>query len=250
MDSYNSQAGADEYIQFINSEDGLIEQTVLWDAISARLNRGSLPDEILMKSGPHLDAACGQGWLTAKLAEKFGQACGCDGSQYLIEFAKKHYPSGDFKMYDLGKPLPYADGQFQTVILNMAAHDLPDQPAAFKNLFNVLKPGGKFIITIANPYYAYPVGVWKRGIIGRLLSKKPALKVRPYNLMGKDFVWGTHIKPHFYPLSEQVNNALRVGFKLTYFEDLKVDKDSDKFNLNYQLYRFPYILLLEFEKIL
>ena len=62
-DSYNSRAGADEYIKFINSEDGLIEQKVLWDAISARLNN---------ENTPILDAACGQGWLTAKLIKKFG----------------------------------------------------------------------------------------------------------------------------------------------------------------------------------
>ena len=63
-------------------------------------------------------------------------------------------------------------------------------------------------MTIANPYYAYPVGVWKRGLWGRLLFKKPSLKVRPYNLMEKDFTWGKNLKPHFYKLSDQINNAL------------------------------------------
>lgn len=237
-ESYNSRGGAEEYIKFINSEDGLIEQVVLWDAISARLNE---------QGAPVLDAACGQGWLTAKLAEKFGSAQGCDGSQYLIDYAKQHYPSAEFIVADLTKPLPYQT-QFQTVILNMAAHDLPDQAASFKNIFAVLKPGGKFIMTIANPYYAYPVGVWKRGLWGRLLMKKPSLKVRPYNLMEKDFTWGKNLKPHFYPLSEQINNVLAAGFTLTHFEDLKVEKDSGKFNLNYQLYRFPHILLVEFKK--
>ncbi len=238
-DSYNSREGADEYIRFINSQDGLIEQAVLWEAVSARLGEAG---------GPVLDAACGQGWLTAKLATKCGQAQGCDGSEYLIDYAKQHYPGGKFTVADLAKPLSCTGESFKTVILNMAAHDLPDQAAAFKNIFTVLKPGGKFIITIANPYYAYPVGVWKRGIIGRLLFKQPSLKVRPYNLMEKNFVWGKNLKPHFYPLSEQINNALSAGFTLTHFEDLKMDKDSGKFNLNYQLYRFPHILLLEFKR--
>ncbi len=238
-DSYNGSAGAEEYINFINSEDGLIEQKFLWDVISSRLSA---------EDGKNiLDAACGQGWLTAKLAGKFGIANGCDGSKFLIDYASTHYPSGKFLVADVCDKLPYSEN-FSAIILNMAAHDLRDQKAGFKNLFNTLRQGGKLIMTIANPYYAYPVGVWKRGIIGRLLFKKPSLKVRPYNLMEKDFVWGKHLKPHFYALSEQINNALEAGFNLKHFKDLKSLEDSPSFNLQHQLHRFPHILLLEFQK--
>ncbi len=239
-DSYNGLEGAEEYINFINSEDGLIEQKFLWNVISSRLSA---------EDGKNLlDAACGQGWLTAKLAEKFGTANGCDGSKFLIDYANAHYSSGKFLVADVCDKLPYPEASFSAIILNMAAHDLRDQKTGFKNLFSALRPGGKLIMTIANPYYAYPVGVWKRGIIGRLLFKKPSLKVRPYNLMQKDFVWGKHLKPHFYPLSEQINNVLSAGFNLTHFQDLKSLEDSPSFNLQYQLHRFPHILLLEFKR--
>ena len=64
----------------------------------------------------------------------------------------------------------------------------------------------------------------------------------------RKFTWGSYITPYFYPLSEQINNALSAGFMLSYFEDIKMDTDSKKFNLQYQLYRLPYMLLLGFKK--
>src|SRR5580692_508620 len=97
-DSYNSLKGADEYINFIESENGQIEQRVLWGAISARLN--SHDGENI------LDAGCGQGWLTGKLAEKFSHATGCDASSYLIQFAQLNYPKAKFTVCDIGKQLP------------------------------------------------------------------------------------------------------------------------------------------------
>jgi SAM-dependent methyltransferase len=242
MDSYNSQQGADEYIQFMASENGQIEQQILFPAIAERLGNGHLNA---------LDAACGQGWLTEKLAEKYQSAKGCDASEYLIKYATAHYPKGTFEVADITKGLPYPAESFDAVVLNMAAHDLHDQIAAFKNIFSVLKPGGKLVMTIANPYYAYPVGVWKRGILGRLLFKKPRLLVRPYNVLRRQtrkFAWGNFLTPYFYPLSEQVNNALNVSFALRYFQDLSSETDSKQFNMIYQLYRQPTMLLLEFVK--
>jgi ubiquinone/menaquinone biosynthesis C-methylase UbiE len=243
MESYNSSSGAQEYINFINSENGLIEQEVLYKAVSARLNQ----------KDPHgiLDCCCGTGWLTAMLAKNFGSTQGCDASPDLIAYAKKKYPGLEFQVQDATKSLPYDKEIFTEVVVNMAAHDLENQPAAFQNIFQVLQTGGKLILTIANPYYAYPVGVWKRGIWGRLLFRKPELKIRPYNIFRsqeRKFTWGLHITPYFYPLSEQINNALQAGFTLTYFEDIKMGEDSKKFNLQYQLYRVPYMLLLEFKK--
>ena len=243
MNSYNSTEGAKQYLAFINSEDGLIEQKVLLDAISPRLDANN--------GQTILDAGCGQGWLAGKLSEKYKNIYGCDASEFLVAEAKKNYPVPQFVTADLTKTLPYDQEFFHSVVVNMALHDVSNPAAALKNIFAVLKPGGRLIMTIANPYYAYPVGVWKRGIIGRLLFQKPKLKIRPYNLLrteDRKFKWGNFLTPYFYPLSEQINTALSAGFALTHYDDLAVSHDSPKFNLQYQLYRFPYILLLEFKK--
>src|SRR6185503_558542 len=95
------------------------------------------------------------------------------------------YPRIKFTEVDLRGALPYADNSFDTLIMSMAAHDVEDQVKTFTELRRILKPGVKLMLTMVNPYYAYPVGVWKRGIIGRLLMRKPRLLVRPYHWFGK-----------------------------------------------------------------
>ena len=241
MDSYNSQTGAEEYIKFINSQDGEIEKAVLYKAVRARLNGGQ---------ARLLDAGCGTGWLAGKLAEEFTGVFGCDASGYLIDYAKGHYPKVNFHLCDLTQTLPYEKNFFDDVVVNMAIHDLADQKKALANIYKILKPGGKLILTIANPYYSLPVGVWKRGLVGRLFFSKPKLQLRPYNLLRKQtrkFSWGA-LSPYFYPLSEQVNTALACGFTLKFLDDLQSENDSKKFDLTYRLYRYPYLLLLEFAK--
>jgi SAM-dependent methyltransferase len=134
----------------------------------------------------------------------------------------------------------------------MAARDFSDLHKAFNNLHAVLKPGGTFIMTIANPYYSFPVGVWKRGLKGFLLRQKPQLKLRPYNWFRRDLQglhnWKDSLHSYFYGLSDCLNAALAAKFALKKFEDLQVSADSPHFNVQYQLHRFPTIILLAFEK--
>jgi SAM-dependent methyltransferase len=148
--------------------------------------------------------------------------------------------------------IPYADNSFDVVILNMAAHDLSDLAKGFRNLHRVLKPGSKFLMTIANPYYGFPVGVWKRGVIGRLLNKFPKLQLRPYHFFARQknqlHAWSGELSSYFYPLSEYLDQALASGFRLQVFRDLENPTDSDKYDARFRLYRWPMILLLVFEK--
>ena len=106
------------------------------------------------------------------------------------------------------------------------------------------------VATIVNPYYAFPVGVWKRGLWGRLFGRKPKLKIRPYNKFAsgpKEFLWDGRFTSYFYPLSEFLNSAIKNGLSLNSYEDLAAN-DSKKFDLNYQLHRFPTILAITFKK--
>jgi SAM-dependent methyltransferase len=241
--AYDNQASADAFAEFIESEDGKIQRQVLYDNIVPYLAN---PQARI------LDAACGQGWLAAKLSDQFAHIEAFDSSRGLIAKAKQLYPKINFQVADATTDLPYADNEFDAVILNMAAHDMNDLVGAFKNLHRALKPGGTFIMTMANPYYSFPVGVWKRGLIGRLLNKKPHLKVRPYHSFarqaGKLHQWDGNMSSYFHPLSEYITQALAAGFSLRAFRDLQLDHDSPSYNAQYRLYRFPIILLLAFEK--
>ncbi len=241
--AYDNPAAAEDFAAFINSEDGRIQREVLYENLLPYLTD---------RDAHILDAACGQGWLAGKLKDRFKNIDAFDSSRSLINEAERKYPSINFQVADATATLPYPDSQFDVIILNMAAHDLSDLPAAFNNLRRVLKSGGQFIMTIANPYYSFPVGVWKRGLIGRIFNKKPQLKLRPYHDFAKQkgqlHNWDGQMSSYFYPLAEYINQALQAGFVLRAFRDLGVSQDHPNYNAQYRLHRFPMILLLAFEK--
>lgn len=244
MNFYQDKETAEEFITFLESENGVIQKTILLETLSKHLPEN--PNSAI------LDAACGNGWLAGKLSIRYSSVEAFDSSSTLIDNAKKQFPNINFQVLDAGSPLPYAENMFDTVILNMASHDLADQPTSFANLYTCLKPGGTFLMTLANPYYSFPVGVWKRGVWRALLGKKPLLKLRPYhffkNLHNRAFKWNNKLTSRFYPLSEQVNNLLAAGFILRSMQDLESNVDSETFNAHYQLYRFPIIVLFVLKK--
>lgn len=245
--SYQNSETALKYLEFTRSKNGQIQQEVLFQAI---LNH--LPPA---QGGKILDAACGGGWLAEKLAKelKTSQVQGCDFSSGLIKDAKQNFPELTFQVADLTSPLPYPEAYFQTVILNMAAHDINNLNLAFQNISRVTEPNGNLIITIANPYYAFPVGVWKRGWLNFLLRRKPVLKLRSYfafkNKTDRSFGWNGKFNSYFYTLPEYIQTARAAGFGLETMEDIQSLKDDPNFNMRYQLFRFPTMLLLVFKKL-
>lgn len=242
--SYVKDEGALSYLEFINSQDGQIFQQVQGDAIVARISGQNLSV---------LDAGAGPGWLSNRLMKLGQKVEACDASPLLVNYAKAHYPGVNFLVADITKDLPYPTESFDCIILSMAALDLSNQKTAFNNLHRVLKPGGKLIATMVNPYYGYPVGVWKRGILGFVLRKFPALKLRPYNFYLRDnnraFRWnGGKLTSYFYTLPEQLNAFLQTRFRLAYMEDVAINSDDKSYSLKYRLYRFPIYLLIELIK--
>jgi len=244
MNYYENEVIATQFLDFLKSTNGTIQQEILLKYLLPRLP--------INGDATILDAACGNGWLSGALALKYHDVQAFDSSPTLIKAGQQKFPDITFIIANASGELPYRPEQFDCVILNMAAHDLENQPKAFENFYKLLKPEGKLLVTMANPYYSYPVGIWKRGWIGAILRRKPQLKIRPYNwfrnLANRSFQWNKKMTSLFYPLSEHVTNIISSGFILTAYQDLQTENDSQKFNATYQLNRFPILLLLEFKK--
>jgi hypothetical protein len=132
--------------------------------------------------------------------------------------------------------------------------DLKDQNIAYAEIKRIMKKNGILIIVTVNPYYGYPVGVWKRGLIGRLLIKMPILKLREYfsfqRKTDRAFTWNKNLTSYFYTLPEQINLLLNLGFSLKHLADIESKTDEKKYSLRYRLHRFPIFILMEFEKSL
>lgn len=243
--TYQDPKIAQVYLDFLDSENGQLQQKFLWEAIYSVLPKG---DDLNI-----LDAACGSGWLTHKLSSIYKNAQGCDSSLWLINLAQKQYPQIVFWQTDITLGLPKFENNFlNLIILNMAATDLDNLEEAFKNLSEKLKPNGKLIFTLPNPYYTYPIAEWKRGFWDFLFQRKPKLKIKtPYvsrKNIKREFC-GQKIISNFHTLEDYLLIANKNNLRLFEIKEIKSVKDSPKFNLQYQLFRYPLFLLLIFEKL-
>jgi trans-aconitate 2-methyltransferase len=97
-----------------------------------------------------LDAGCGSGRVTERLAERLptGRVVALDGSPSMIEAARERLARFgrriDYVVADLGQPLPI--GEPVDAILSTATfHWVRDHNALFQNLAAVVRPGGRLV---------------------------------------------------------------------------------------------------------
>ena len=110
------------------------------DAVAARLVACAAP-----AGRDVLDLCCGQGTLTAALADAGARVTGLDFSPEMLAIAGARAPAVDLVEGD-ATALPFADGSFERVINNFGMMHIPDQPAALAEIRRVLRPGGRFLM--------------------------------------------------------------------------------------------------------
>ncbi|MEA2537177.1 MAG: trans-aconitate 2-methyltransferase [Chloroflexota bacterium] len=97
-----------------------------------------------------LDAGCGSGRVTERLAERLprGAVVALDGSPSMIAEARRRLARfGDRVEYliaDLGRPLPLTS-PVDAILSTATFHWVPDHAALFRNLAAVVRPGGRLV---------------------------------------------------------------------------------------------------------
>jgi len=103
-------------------------------------------------SGRLLETACGTGILTRALAAALPSSVAItatDLNEPMLDFAKLQ-PGGErvqWRQTD-AQNLPFPDDTFDVVVCQFGVMFFPDKPRAYREVFRVLKPGGRFLFSV------------------------------------------------------------------------------------------------------
>jgi SAM-dependent methyltransferase len=96
-----------------------------------------------------LELGCGTGWLANELA-RLGPYAGWDLSAEAIKCARQRFPGHRFEVADIHNP-PDND-HFDIVVSVDTIAYFRDQDQAFRNMHDLLVPGGNLVVSTVNPF--------------------------------------------------------------------------------------------------
>jgi SAM-dependent methyltransferase len=99
-----------------------------------------------------LDAGCGPGLYSEELLARSAEVVALDRSPAMVELARRRLGSkAHVVQADLAEPLPFAAGEFDLVVCALVIHHLDDREACLRELFRVLRPRGRAVVSTQHP---------------------------------------------------------------------------------------------------
>ncbi|WP_186576743.1 class I SAM-dependent methyltransferase [Aquibacillus kalidii] len=174
-----------------------------------------------------LDAGCGEGYLSRKLANLGATVTAVDYSLRMIEIAR------DRKSMEL--PIEYRQGNcedlnfieennFDLIVSNMVIQDLANYKQAFQEMYRLLIDGGIFIFSILHPCFVTPNSGWEKTADGNKLH----WNVDNYFYEGAfEQPLGNEEKIVLFhrTLTNYINSLMETGFSLERVEEPKPSKE-------------------------
>jgi len=112
-------------------------------------DRGAILDYVTVCGrGRVLDFGPGDGWPSLLMAPMVQEVVGVDGSRRRVEVCAKNaarlgLTNASFVHVPPGEPLPFADESFDGIAAASSVEQTPDPRGTLRELFRVLKPGGR-----------------------------------------------------------------------------------------------------------
>jgi SAM-dependent methyltransferase len=189
-------------------------------------NRSDLLDPLILdllgevKGKRILDAGCGDGYLSRKLARLGAQVTGVEISERMLAYARQEQEHEPLEIsYHLASCSSLSflpDSAFDVVLTNNVIQDLADYQEAFREFCRLLRPGGTYLHIANHPCFMTPVWGWVRDEEGRRLHRK----VDHYFQRGPFLCpWGAKsgMEPTVYwhrTLSDIMNELISCGFQI------------------------------------
>jgi ubiquinone/menaquinone biosynthesis C-methylase UbiE len=167
-----------------SSEDDI--STAWHEFVKTNLQQGDINEKKI------LDIGCGRGGFSHYLAHYTDppkQIMACDYSLAALDIAQRKYAHEKifWKQEDI-MALSFPDRFFDTAISCETIEHIPDPAKTIHELYRVLKPGGRLLLTCPN--YFNPVGIWciYRWLIGKPFTEGGQPYVN-YILMPQVYGW-------------------------------------------------------------
>lgn len=145
-----------------------------------------------------LDLGCGTGDLAKQIQEQGAEVTGIDASPDMIAKAKAKYPELNFSVAN-GTDFRFAE-PFDAVFTNAVLHWIHDADGVIKSVYNVLKPGGRFV-----------------GEFGGKDNNKLMLAAASTVLRAYGYIKGDIIIPWYFPSTAEYATRLEAGgFRVTF----------------------------------
>lgn len=190
-----------------------------------------------------LDACCGEGYLARILVERGAKVTGIDVAENLVQHARAKDPDGHitYQVADLSQPLPAYQQHFDLAVSHLAMNDVPDYQGFLRTLGSALKPGGRFVFSMNNPYSLV--------VRGHITDYFDTDKAFSYLGMAEHGV-----KVHFYQrtLEQYLSACSAAGLQLQRLVDIPTPEGTFKRRYNTLIpkgYHFPFFMVLSFLKV-
>jgi ubiquinone/menaquinone biosynthesis C-methylase UbiE len=156
-----------------------------WFDAFARDVAARLPEK---PSGDVLEIACGTGIVTRRLREHLDRSVrlvATDLNPAMLDFARAklaHARGITFREADAQR-LPFADGEFASVVCTFGIMFFPDKPAALREMRRVLRDGGTLLLTVWDRIENNPHALASAELAEALFPGDPEMRQRwPYEM--------------------------------------------------------------------
>jgi ubiquinone/menaquinone biosynthesis C-methylase UbiE len=133
-----------------------------------------------------LDVGCGTGVVARTCAELVGSAgrvVGLDLSEEMLTVARRLAPGIEWQRGDAGA-LPFPDESFNRVVSQLALMFFPDRNESVREMWRVLKPGGRLAIAVAGRLEDAPAYVALIDLVGKYVGGEGARSIESRFVLG------------------------------------------------------------------